>query len=63
MLSRTRRSNAFAVEFLLTRENVENIDPHDSQSISRLSQEFGISERAVQWHAHNVAKSPDEYWI
>jgi Zn-dependent peptidase ImmA (M78 family) len=62
MLSHTRRSNAFAAEFLLPREVVENVDYRDSKSISRLSQEFSISQSAAEWHTYNVANDPDDYW-
>ena len=59
MQSQSRRANAFAAEFLLPREAVENVRPDDYAAIGRLSERYSISPSAAKWHVHNVAKNSD----
>ena len=59
MLSQSRRAHAFAAEFLLPHETVENVRPDDFAAIGRLSERYSISRSAAKWHVYNVANDPD----
>jgi len=54
MISKGRRANAFAAEFLLPSEAIGGLDPNNPEFGDRVDA-YGISHSAARWHAHNVA--------
>lgn len=62
MWSQTKRANAFAAEFLLPREAVEDLRRDSGDTMASVSDQFGISRSAVEWHSYNVEHDPAEFW-
>ena len=54
MISKGRRANAFAAEFLLPSEAIGGLGPDNPELWDRVDA-YGISHSAARWHAHNVA--------
>lgn len=63
MISQSRRANAFAAEFLLPREAVQNLREDDDAAFHKVAELYGVSVTAVKWHRHHVANDPPAFWF